>query len=374
MSASPRVRISVAAIALAIAGITVVAWVRCRPLNVPPASEITGPVALSGPTMGSTWMVRVPRPPAGMPAGQVQSSVQALLDQVEREMSTYRADSALSRFNRSTATTWVDVPSDVARVVGLARRVSDQTGGAFDVTVGPLVNLWGFGPTHPAGPFGTIPSDALIEAARRHVGYRLLEARDAPPALRKSDADVYVDLSGIAKGDAAERVGRRLDALGATDYLIAVGGEMRARGRSPAGRPWRVGIETPTPGTRRVLCEVELPGGFSLSTSGDYRNYFDSEGHRYSHEIDPATGRPAADAPASVTVAHASGGYADAMATALMVLGSDRGYALAERLGLPALFILRKHDQFEARATPAFQPLLMEAPTSAPADPDCPTR
>jgi FAD:protein FMN transferase len=317
-------------------------------------------IALSGPTMGSTWMVRLPHLPAGASAEQVQSAVQAVLDRIEGEMSTYRAESDLSRFNQSRSAEWVPVPDNVARVAAIARAVSVQTGGAFDVTVGPVVNLWGFGPAQPAGGFGTIPSDAAINAARRHVNYRLLESRPVPPALRKSDPMVYVDFSGIAKGYAAELVGQRLEELGVCDYLVAVGGEMRARGRSHLGRPWRVGIETPTPGTRRVLYEVELKD-LSLSTSGDYRNYFDKDGRRYCHEIDPATDRPVENPPASVSVAHASGAYADAMATALMVLGPEKGYALAERIGLPALFISREKDHFEAKATAQFRQLILNS-------------
>lgn len=311
-------------------------------------------IALSGPTMSSTWMVRLPRLPADLPAEKVQSAVQMVLDDIEHQMSTYRVDSDLSRFNQSRSTDWVDVPENLARVVDAAQQVSQQTGGAFDVTVGPLVNLWGFGPDHPAGPFGTIPSEAMIEAARKHVGYRLLQARLSPPALRKADPLMYVDLSGIAKGFAAEQVATQLERMGIFEYLIAIGGETRGHG---TGRRWHVGIETPTPGVRRVLYQVEL-GPFSLSTSGDYRNFFDKDGRRYCHEIDPSTGRPVPAPPASVSVADQSGAYADAVATALMVLGPDKGYAFAERNGLAALFILRRSDHFEAKATPAFEPLL----------------
>lgn len=315
-------------------------------------------IALSGPSMGSTWMVRLPRLPAGVSAQAVQSGVQDVLDLVENHMSTYRPESDLSRFNQARSTDWIPVPEDVARAVDAARQVADQTGGAFDLTVGPVVNLWGFGPVHPAGPFGTIPSDAMIQEARKHVGYHLLEVRLSPAALRKSDPLLYVDLSGIAKGFAAEQVARRLEQMGITDYLIGVGGEMRAHGRSETGQYWRVGIETPTPGVRRVLYQVDLRTG-SLSTSGDYRNFFDKDGRRYCHEIDPATGEPLLDPPASVSVADQSGADADAMATALMVLGPEKGYGLAEQKGLAVLFIIRRSDHFEAKATPAFQTLLV---------------
>lgn len=326
----------------------------------------SGPVALSGPTMGSTWLVRLRRLPANCSSEQMQAAVQEVLDDVDGQMSTYKPGSALSGFNRSRSTDWIAVPDDLARVADMARFVSEQSGGAFDVTVGPLVNLWGFGADHPAGKFGEIPPPTMVAEARRHVGYRLLEVRLSPPKLRKADPLVYVDLSAIAKGYAAELVGRRLDALGATDYLIAVGGEMRSRGLSPLNQPWRVGIETPAPGSRRVLYRVELRAG-SLSTSGDYRNFFEKNGRRFSHEIDPATGEPTTRAPASVTVAHPSGAHADAMATALMVLGPDEGYRLALKLDLPALFILRGEREFTAKATPRFQEMMLGGPETTPA-------
>jgi thiamine biosynthesis lipoprotein len=179
--------------------------------------------------------------------------------------------------------------------------------------------------------------------------------------VRKADPHAYVDFSAIAKGYAAELVGHRLEKLGIEDYLVLVGGEVHAKGISNEGRPWRVGIENPTPGVHRVLYTIELRGG-SLSTSGDYRNYFDVEGRRYCHEIDPATGRPSTKNPASVSVADTSGAYADAMATALMVLGPDTGLALAKKLHLAAFFILRGKDHFETRSTPEFEKLLTVGP------------
>lgn len=355
-----QVILAVGFVVLLIGGLGVRAVWRHRFEHFQTQSRLTPDIsiALSGPSMGSTWMVRLPKLPADVAPQTAQAAVQAVLDSVEDQMSTYRPKSDLSRFNQARSTDWIPVPEDVARVVDSARQVADQTGGAFDVTVGPLVNLWGFGPVHPAGPFGTIPPDAMIQEARKHVGYHLLEVRLSPPALRKTDPLVYVDLSGIAKGFAAEQVATRLEQMGITDYLIAVGGEMRAHGRSQAGRYWRVGIETPTPGVRRVLYPVDLRTG-SLSTSGDYRNFFDAGGRRYCHEIDPATGQPVLDPPASVSVADQSGAYADAMATALMVLGADKGYALAEERDLAVLFITRRSDHFETRATPAFQTMLV---------------
>ena len=332
------------------------AWHAARATGRAPAAAAEGPrlVAVGGLTMGGTWSAKLPRLPVSVSAAELEAAAGALLDRLEGQMSTWRPESDLSRFNRYHGTDWFPVPRELAEVVAAAGRVSEQTGGAFDVTVGPLVNLWGFGADQAAGRAGVVPSEEAIAGARAHVGYRLLESRLSPPALRKADPAVYADLGGIAKGYAAGAVAEYLDSLGATDYLVAVGGELRARGLSHLGRPWRAGIETPTPDVRRVLRQVELRDA-SLSTSGDYRNFFDAGGRRYSHEIDPRTGRPAENAPASVSVVHPSAAYADAMATALMVLGPERGYDLAVRLDLSVLIVTRGEGRFDARATPAFE-------------------
>jgi thiamine biosynthesis lipoprotein len=203
---------------------------------------------------------------------------------------------------------------------------------------------------------GEIPSDAAIDAARAHVDFRKLRARTDPPALRKDDPEIEIDLSAIGKGYAANRLAEDLDAIGVTDYLIAVGGELRARGQSRGDHPWVVGIEVPTPDTRRILQSLPLRMA-GLSTSGDYRNFVDVAGRRYSHEIDPRTGRPAAGNLASVSVVDPDSARADAMATALFVVGADDGYALATRLDVAALFVTRERDTFATRPTPAYQRL-----------------
>lgn len=303
--------------------------------------------------MGGTWSIKLTTLPATVSAGEVESATAAILESIESQMSTYRPAADVSRFNAHRGGDWFPVGNDLAAVVAEARRVSEQTGGAFDVTVGPLVNLWGFGAGKTSAAFGQIPDDAAIAQANRRVGYAALESRLDPPALRKARPDLYVDLGGIAQGYAADRVAEKLAAMGIGDYLVEVCGEMRAAGRSPAGRPWRVGIETPTPDVRRVLRTVEL-ADLSFATSGDYRNFFDRDGKRYSHEIDPRTGRPITGDLASVSVAHGSAAHADAMATALMVLGYDAGYETAVKLDLAVLLIRRGQGRFETRETPAF--------------------
>jgi thiamine biosynthesis lipoprotein len=341
-----------------------VAWVIFqphKPTHVPDPPMIT----IGGHTMGGDWSLTLRHLPPAQTREALQAASQAILDRLEDEMSTYRPTSDLSRFNRMHDTDWFEVPQDLANVVWTAQRVSEETGGAFDVTVAPLVNLWGFGPESTGLRIGEVPTDDAIAAARQHVGYQRLHVRLAPPALRKDDADVRIDLSAIAKGYAAGRIASALDAQGATDYLITVGGEVRAKGISNLGRPWRVGIEVPTPDTRRVLRQIELRDA-ACSTSGDYRNFFDVAGQRFSHEINPHTGRPIRNAPASVSVIHPDSAYADAMATALMVLGQDEGYELAKRLNLPALFVTRAAGEFHCRATPEFEKLSLDAPATRP--------
>lgn len=308
------------------------------------ASRPPEPTAIGGTTMGGNWSVKFR---SALPSPQrVQDDVQSLLDRLEGQMSLWRADSVLSRFNASQSTDWISVPTELAEVVGVAQGVSEKSGGAFDITVAPLVNLWGFGPARkdhrPA-----VPTDADVLVAREHVGYRKLQVRVDPPAIRKVDPLVAIDLGGIGKGFAADQVAHMLDALG-VDYLVAIGGELRARGA------WRVGIETPTPDTRRVFRSLVLRDG-SLSTSGDYRNFREIEGKHYCHEIDPRTGRPIENSPASVSVIHPSGTEADALATAMMVLGPARGVELANRQGISALFILRGQRDFQVVASEAMQ-------------------
>ena len=330
---------------------------------------------IDGPAMGSRWLVKLGRP-IDSAADRLKAPVQGILDRIDGQMSTWNPSSDLSRFNAHRGTDWFPVPGELAAVVMLAQRISAETDGAFDITVGPLVNLWGFSPqgeqsatSAPAAgdPAMRVPSDESIAAAKAHVGYKRLEARSNPPALRKLDPDVYVDLSAIAQGHAADEVARHLDAAGIADYLIDTG-EIRARGRSPKGRPWHIGIQTPTPDTLRTLGGVELRD-VAVSTSGDYKNFFDHAGVRYSHAIDPRTGRPIQHQLAQVCVAHPSAAYADAMATALLVLGADAGYELAERRKLAALFIVREEGRFQMRATPTFAAMQIAAPGTATTQP-----
>lgn len=307
-------------------------------------------VSLRGFTMGSTWSVKFRPATATPPERDVERALQAKLDALERQMSTWRADSDVSRFNASTGTNWFSVPRETAVVVREALAVSALTDGAFDVTVFPLVRLWGFG---PGGGKGRVPAEAEIATTLRHVGWRKLHARLDPPALRKDSAGLAVDLSALCPGYASDCLGERLEAWGVRDYLVEVGGEFRARGNGALGPGWRVGVEragdskSPAPA---LATTVRLTAQ-SLATSGDYRNAFIAQGRRFSHHLDPRTGRPTESAIASVSVVHASTMRADALGTALTVLGLEKALALAERERLGVSLTLRNGDKLEVRAT-----------------------
>lgn len=330
----------------------------CAP--IPPV-----PAEFSGASMGTSWSVKlaavdVPRERRG----EIRRAIEAELAAVDAAMSTWREDSELSRFNVHASSQPFPVSPEVAAVFRIAAEVSELSGGAFDVTVGPVVAAWGFGKTDgvPAPP-----SDAELDGLRERVGFRFIEVESG--LLRKSRPDVAADLSAIAKGYAVDRVAAALEALGFDAYLVEVGGELRARGARSDGAVWRVAIERPDAEVRTAFDVIALRD-IALATSGDYRNFYQSGGRRYSHTIDPRTARPIAHALASVSVLHPEAVYADALATALNVLGPEAGYALAEREGLAALFIVRESGgDFEVTATDGFEAARREASATADAAP-----
>ena len=315
----------------------------------------------TGPTMGTTYNVKVVSPGpliAQDEQGRIENAVQDELDRVNGMMSTFQPDSELSRFNQSVETTPFAVSPETAEVFAMARSVSEATNGAFDVTVGPLVNAWGFGPDASA-PQG--PTDSELAALRERVGYEKVKVDCQASTLQKSRPDVYCDLAAIAKGYAVDNVAQRLDALGYTDYMVEVGGEVRTHGRNAKGVAWQIGIERPVPGIPQGAVIERAIGldNASLATSGDYRNYYERDGKRYSHLIDPHTGRPITHNLASVSVITTKCVDADAFATGLIVLGPDEGYAAAIENDLAALFVIRDDSGgYIEKATPKFEALL----------------
>ena len=318
------------------------------------------PERIAGESMGTTYEVVVTRRPPDLSRPVIQSAVDAVLAEVNGHLSGWDPHSELVRFNAADGTDWIPASLLLIEAVDEAQAVSRASGGAFDVTVGPLVRAWGFG----AGAVEEAAAPAPAELKRLHesVGYQKLESRVRPPGLRKTVAALQVDLDGIAPGLAVDRIAVRLEALGIRDYLVELGGEIRARGRSPADRPWRVAVEAPLAGERRPFALVELDG-MGVSTSGDYRDFRELDGRRLSHTIDPRTAAPVTHGLASVTVLHPSAATADAWATALMVLGPGEGMALARRHELAALFITRSPDgSLLEAATPTFEPFRRPLP------------
>ena len=313
----------------------------------PPVAELH----MSGRTMGTTYSVKYrPIPDAPSPK-TLQMEIDALLTEINQTMSTYDPESELSRFNRLRTTDWVSVSASLLAVLKAALEIGAQSEGAFDITVGPLVDLWGFGPGFRRD---RIPLEADIAAARARSGLDKLTVHDTLQAIRKHHPDIFLDLSGIAKGYGVDRIGELLTSHGIEHYMVEIGGEVRVRGLNASDTHWRIAIEKPLPGERSVQGVLAL-SDIALATSGDYRNFFEIAGRRYSHTIDPATGWPVENHLVSVTVLADAGMRADAWATAFMVLGPERGMAIAERLGLPVLFIIERDGQFEERVCCAFQ-------------------
>ncbi|QEG35465.1 FAD:protein FMN transferase [Bythopirellula goksoeyrii] len=307
--------------------------------------------SFSGPTMGTRYSVSIVFPDLEVKADKLQKAVDDLLTEINRQMSTYDPDSELSRFNQYEGVDWFDVSPETAKVVRYALQVAEDSGGAFDPTVGPAVNLWGFGPD---GRRRKPPNDEAIEAALARIGYHHVEARLDPPALRKSNPNVYLDLSAVAKGYAVDAVTELLAEQGIESSMVEIGGEVRTQGEKPGDIPWKIGIEQPDESGRAIREVLELEDA-ALATSGDYRNYFEQDGVRYSHTIDPTTGRPVQHQVATVSVVADTCMEADALATALLVMGEEKGYDWCVEHDVAAMFLIRKaNDQIGQQATSAF--------------------
>jgi thiamine biosynthesis lipoprotein len=286
-----------------------------------------------------------------------------VLDGVDEHMSTYRPESEIERFNRGGVEVF-STSTDLLEVVAEGQRIARLTGGAFDITVGPLVDIWGFG---PAGVTET-PDEETLRKLVAVTGFEQLEIDLERATLRKARDDCRIDLSAIAKGFAADRVSEAFARRQLPNHMVEVGGEVRARGTNGSGLAWRIGIERPTSQGRSVHLVVPLTD-LSLATSGDYRNYFERDGVRISHTIDPRTGRPITHNLASVSVIHASCMTADGLATALGVLGPDDGFELAERLDIPAYFLVRvAADDYEERETSVWSRLIENSPAAGRVD------
>ena len=313
-----------------------------------------GKAQFSGPTMGTRYVVKLAGPAVSAARLEaLQAAVHDALAGVDRGMSLYRPDSELSRFNRHATDAPFELSKELYGVFAAARQVSEMSEGAFDTSVAPLVQAWGFGTDKRR----VVPADAQLQSGRASLGWRGLQLDGTQRTAVKAHDGLQADLGGIAKGHGVDVAAQALDLAGVEHYMLEVGGEVRTRGRNAQGRAWQIGIEEPDSVPQRARSVVPL-SGLSLATSGDYRIYFEHAGRRYSHEIDPQTAAPIANGLASVSVVAESCMRADALATALIVMGPERGLALARQLGLPALFIVRQADGgLHDVATPAYADL-----------------
>ncbi len=309
---------------------------------------------LSGPTMGSTYTIKYVFNASTPAADAVGVEVQSILDEVDRQMSTYRLDSDIARFNQSPANTCLPMPQPVLDLAQYGYELSRSSDGVFDLTLGPLLNLWGFGPQARAKH---VPSAADIAKAKTQIGYQ--HVRVVGNQLCK-DADVQVEFNSIAAGYTVDRISERFTELNIDSYMIEVTGELIAKGRKPDGSPWRIALEQPLGDGQRVIQRVLEIDGYGINTSGDYRNYFEENGVRFSHTIDPQVGAPISHRLASVTVVDPSALHADGLGTVLLVLGPERGLAFAEERKIAAFFVMRDGEGFATQVSSEFSRMFPE--------------
>lgn len=309
--------------------------------------------SLQGMTMGTTWSVKLIAPHERSMTS-LQTGIQQQLDAVVAQMSTWELDSNLSRYNQASVNTWHELPQEFFYVLRYAFEVAQASEGAYDPTAGPLVNVWGFG---PEAMRQQRPDETQLAAARARVGWQRVQLDVATQRVLQPGG-VYLDFSAIAKGFGVDQVSRYLLRQGIDNHLVEVGGELRGVGIKPDAQPWWVALEQPL--TLNSTVHADLPEtvialhGLSVATSGDYRRYFDIDNRRYSHTIDPRNGEPIQHGLASVTVIHPDCIAADALSTAINVMGLEQGMAFAQALAIPARFVVRDGDRFAEHLSPAF--------------------
>ncbi len=308
------------------------------------------PLHYSDAIFGTTFTIKVSKLPSSMTGKRLRKQIKRLLDNLNGQMSTYQKDSELSKINANSSADWLSVSPSLYAVLKQANSISKLSDGAFDITVGPLVNLWGFGPDPMSF---VVPDKAEIEQKLKKIGYKKILFDDEKQKIKKLEPKLYIDLSAIAKGYAVDQVGLLLEQNEIAEYMVEIGGELKLRGHNIADKPWRIAVEKPTAGNRAIQKVLPLTD-ISLATSGDYRNYFELEGVRFSHTIDPRKGRSIAHKLASVTILSDTAMKADAWATALMVLGAEQGFNLAENKSIAALFIIKTDDGFAEKASSSF--------------------
>jgi thiamine biosynthesis lipoprotein len=324
----------------------------CKTPETPGAADI---ITIQGKTMGTYFLVKIVRREESgylksVEQKEIKNRITGILATVNHQMSTFQADSEISRFNKSRGTDWIPVSTDTALVISESLRISRLSRGAFDITVGPLIELWGFGRRRSEQE---IPGREAISKAKKRTGYQKLTVRREPAAIRKSEPELSCNLSAIAKGFGVDRIADYFNDNKIRHYLVDIGGEIRVRGYNQSGHRWTIGIAAPRDrvGIQKTISLVDQ----SIATSGDYRNYYEKNGVRYSHTINPRTGKPVSHSLASVSILHESCMLADAFATAISVLGPEKGYKFALRHKLPVYLIIRKGDHFIEKMSESFR-------------------
>lgn len=330
-----------------------------RSTSKPPQSA-PETLVMSGEVWATTYHIKVPGFAGDATArAELQAAVEAEFRFIDDSMSRFKDGSVVDRFNHSTSVAPHPVPAELVEVVSLAQHISHETGGAYDITVGPLVRLWGFDRVKGRA---TAPSDEDEAKARLQVGYQRLNATDNPPTLTKTVPELELDLSSIAKGAGVDRVARALERLGYRNYLVEIGGEIRVQGRNAQGEPWKVGVEKPLVDRQEVFRVLQMTQG-AVATSGEYRNFYELNGRRVSHSIDVRTGLPVSHPLMSVAVVADTCVEADGWATAMNVLGPDEGIEKADELGLAVLFVIADDsNELTARESRAFSERLGATP------------
>lgn len=306
--------------------------------------------SFGGPTMGSTYSIKYVRHAGGPDSSQVRREVEGILAEVDRQLSTYRNDSDIERFNALPANSCQTMPASVLELIRVGEELSVQSDGSYDLTVEPLMNLWGFG---PQGREEKVPDAAALAEVLQRVGYRHLHINGEQLC---KDAAVEVDFNSIAAGYAVDTIAARLDAMGIDDYLAEATGELKAKGKKLDGSPWRIALEEPRD-DQQVAERIINVDGYGVSTSGDYRNYFLQDGRRYSHTFDARSGAPVLHNLASVTVIHPSALMADGLSTLLLILGPEKAWDYAEKHDIGAFFVIRADTGFVIRTSKAFERL-----------------
>jgi FAD:protein FMN transferase len=316
-------------------------------------------ISLEGRTMGTTYVVKY-FPKSNSPKSKIVSQmVDEVLIALNKKMSTYIKDSEISKFNRSETLKWVGVSKDLHYVLSYAEKVSSMSEGAFDITIGPLVNLWGFGPNKKK----LIPTPEKIREAKERVGYKKLMIDPKEPKIKKLNPRIYLDLSSLAKGYGVDLVSKLLNEFGVENYFIEIGGEIKTRGKKPSSS-WRIAIQAP----EKIYVEAKKilnVSNLSIATSGNYRNFFKVAKKRYSHTINSATGKPVTNKMASVTVIDKTSCMkADALATMMMALGAKRARFFAEKYKIPVFFLVgalpeddKNLKRFSSYESPEFKKL-----------------